>query len=152
MTETGYKVRGSQIYLESINANRMRPSANFAEIAFPIVTKDQSVTSSTLTTLTGRYKFKPDNWDFNFIEKIEVELEFTSEGAGEITLYDDTNSAQLQSLVSVSAATSYTCERYDVTDKIKALTSNTKLAIQAKGDGSNATTVYKATLIVTVKL
>jgi len=148
----GYKVRGSQIYLESINANRMRPSANFAEVAFPIVTKDQGVTDSTLTTLTGRYKFKPDNWNFDFVEKIEVELEFASDGAGEITLYDATSDAQLQSLVSFSAAQSYTCERYDVTDVVKALTSDTKLAIQAKGDGSNATTVYKATLIVTIKL
>ena len=148
----GYKVRGSQIYLESINANRMRPSANFAEVAFPIVTKDQSITSSSLQTLTGRYKFKPGNWDFDFVEKIEVELEFASDGAGEIELYDDSDSASLQSLVTFSAAQSYTSERYDVTTVLKALTSNTKLAIRAKGDGSNATTVYKATLIVTIKL
>ena len=147
-----YKVRGSQIYLESIDANRMRPSTTFAEVAFPIVTKDQSVTDSALQTLTGRYKFKPESWDFDFVEKFEIELEFASEGAGEITLYDATSDAQLQSLVLFSEAQSYTCERYDVTDVIKALTSDTKLAIQAKGDGSNATTVYKATLIVTIKL
>ena len=145
-------IKGSDIVQGSINANRMRPSEVFAETAFPIVVKDQAVTSATLTTLNGRYKWKPDHWDFDFIEKIEVELEYSSDGAGEITLYDDSSSAQLKSLVTLSGATSYTIERCDVTSEIQALSSVTNLAIQAKGDGTNATTVYKATLVVTIKL
>jgi len=146
----GRMVRGSQIYRGSIDEDRMKPSAIAYELAFPIVTKDQSVTSATLSTLIGRYLWKPGSWNGDLIEKVEVELEYESAGAGDVDLYDATGAAKLADLAAPTAAQSHTLERIDVTDAIKALTSNTQLAIQAAGDGTNALTVYKATLIVTV--
>jgi len=146
----GVRVRGSQIYKGSIDDDRMSPLAFAQEIAFPIVTKDQSVTSGTLSTLIGRYLWKPDSWNIDLIESIEVELEYESAGAGDVNLYDATSAANLAKLVSPTAAQPHTLVRVEVTDVVTALTGNTQLAIQAAGDGTNALTVYKATLIVTL--
>jgi len=143
-------ISGTRIIRGTIDEDRMRPSTILQEIALPIVTKDQSVTSATLATLIGRYIWRPSSWNHDLISKIEVELEYESAGAGDIDLYDVTNGSKLADLVTPTAATSHTVERIEVTDVIKALTENTKLGIQAAGDGTNALTVYKATLIVTI--
>jgi len=146
----GVRIRGSQIYKGSIDDDRMSASAIAGEVAIPVVTKDQSVTSDTLSTLIGRYLWKPSSWNSDLIESIEVELEYESAGAGDVDLYDATSAAKLADLVAPTAAQSHTLVRVEVTDVVTALTSNTQLAIQAAGDGTNAVTVYKATMIVTL--
>ena len=145
-------VKGSNIVRESINADRMRAVQKVAELAFPIVTADQSVTDSSQTELNGRYTWKPGNWDFTLVDKIEVEVEYATAGAGEIDLAKTPPTTKLATLISASAATSHTVERVDVTSTIEGLSSDAQLEITAAGDGTNATTVYKATLIVTFKL
>ena len=147
----GVRVRGSQIYKGSIDEDRMSPSAIAQEVALPIVTKEQSVTSSMLSTLIVRCLWKPDSWNSDLIKSIEVELEYESAGSGDVDLaHGEPLIFTLADLVSPFFATSHTVIRVDVTDAVKGLTYNDQLKIQAAGDGTNALTVYKATLIVTL--
>jgi len=143
-------IRGNQIYKGSIDVDRMKHSAILQEISHPIVTKDQSVTSATLTTLIGYYLWRPSSWNGDLIAKVEVELEYESAGAGDIDLYNVSDGTKLADLATPTAAQTHTIIRADVTSAIKALSANKILGIQAAGDGTNALTVYKATLIVTV--
>lgn len=124
----------------------------FAEIAIPLVTEAQSVTSTTLTILNGQHIWNPGGWNLERITKIEVELEWESAGAGDIDLYNATDGAKLADLVAPTAAQAKTIQRIDVTTAIKGLTAAKTLAIQAAGDGTNAITVYSAKLIVTLVL
>ena len=147
----GVRVRGSQIYKGSIDEDRMSPLAIAQEVALPIVTKEQSVTSDTLSSLIGRCLWKPSSWNSDLIKSIEVELEYESAGSGDVDLVrGELMVFTLADLVSPFFATSHTVIRVDVTDAVKGLTSNDRLMIQAAGDGTNALTVYKATLIVTL--
>lgn len=122
------------------------------EIAIPLVTEAQSVTSTTLTTLNGQHIWNPSGWNRNRIVKVEVELEWESGGSGDIDLYNVTDGTKLADLVAPTAATAKTIQRIDVTSAVKGLTASKTLAIQAAGDGTNAVTVYSAKLIVTLVL
>jgi len=146
----GVKVRGSQIYKASIDEDRMKPTEFMHEVCLPIVTSERSRTQSTLASVVGSYIWKPERWNYDLIHTAEIEIEYSSDGAGEADLYDDTNNQKLADLVTVTEATGYDVERIDVTSAIKALTSNTKLRIQIAGDGTNAFYIYKASLVITL--
>ena len=94
-------VRGSQIYKGSIDANRMDPTQFLHEIALPIVTSEQSRALSSLSPAVGSYLFKPARWNYSLIQNAEIEIEYSTDGAGQADLYDDTNNVSLRSLVSV---------------------------------------------------
>jgi len=142
----------SKIADASITDTKIANSTNFIEIAIPLVSEAQSVTSGTLTTLNGQHIWTPGNWNADRISAIYVELEWESAGSGDIDLYDATNATKLTDLKTPSGATSKTIERIDVTTAVKGLTADTILAIQAAGDGSNSVTVYTAKLIVVITL
>lgn len=137
----------SKIGDSAIDANTV-----LCEIAIPLVTEAQSVTSATLTTLNGHHIWNPAGWNAARISKVEVELEWESAGAGDIDLYNVDDAAKLADLVAPTAATAKTIQRIDVTTAVKGLTASKTLAIQAAGDGTNAITVYTAKLIVTLVL
>ena len=146
------KIDGAKIYPESITDDKIAKSKVLCQVAIPIVTEAQSVTDTTLTTLNGWTIWDPSSWNLDRVQKVEVELEWESGGAGDIDLYNLTDGSKLADLVSPSEATSHKVERIDVTSAIKGLTAAKTLAIQAAGDGTNPVTVYSAKLIVTLVL
>jgi len=145
-------VTTSKIADASITDTKIANSTNFIEIAIPLVSEAQSVTSDTLTTLNGQHIWTPENWNADRISAIYIELEWESGGAADIDLYDATNAAKLADLKAPTGATSKAIERIDVTTAVKDLTADTILAIQAAGDGTNSVTVYTAKLIVVITL
>jgi len=146
------KVVSNDIKDGEVKDHDIAKSTVLCEIAIPLVTESQSVTSSTLTTLNGQHIWNPDGWNLDRVSKIEVELEWESAGAGDIDLYNVTDGSKLADLVAPSGATSKKIERIDVTSAVKGLTASKTLAIHAAGDGTNAITVYSAKLIVTLLL
>lgn len=119
------------------------------EIAIPIVTREQSVTGTTLQTANGQHIWKPANWEQTMIEKIEVELEYEVLGtSGDIDLYNITTASKIQDLVTATASVAKTIQRFDVTTAMKAITTDSTIGIQLAGDGTNATYVYTAKLII----
>lgn len=120
------------------------------EIAIPMVNEQQAVTSATLTTLNGQAIWNYDAWTSNIIKAVYVEVEWESAGAGDLDLYDVGNATKLADLAAPTGATSKDIVRYDVTSEITGLTADTKVGIQAAGDGTNALTVYSAKLVVVI--
>ena len=120
--------------------------------ALPIVTSSESVTDSTLTTLSQRAMWRGSLLNMERVVKIEAEVDWESGGSGDLDLYDVTNGTKIADLATPDAATSRDTRRYDVTDAVKALTSDVVIGLQAAGDGTNALTVYKATLVVYMSL
>ena len=145
-------VTNAKIADGAVTDAKIAKSAVLCEIAIPLVTESQSVTSDTLTTLNGQHIWIPGNWNLDRVSKVEVELEWESAGSGDVDLYNVTDGAKLADLVAPTAATSKTIQRVDVTSAVKGLADAKTLAIQAAGDGTNAVTVYTAKLIVTVVL
>jgi hypothetical protein len=144
----GSKIHRYHVEKDAVETGDLVPGAIKLETALPIVVDSQNVTSATLATLNGYARWILSNFLSDYITGIYVELEYATGGAGEIDLYDITNSAKIATLVAPTAATTHTITRVDVTSAMKAKTSAITIGIQAKGDGTNATTVYSAKLIV----
>jgi len=117
------------------------------ETTVTIVHETQSVTSATLSLLTGRCRWVSANWTASLIKNIYVEMEWESAGAGDVDLYNQTDSAKIADIVTPSAATSRSTGRYDVTTELKAVSGDKVVGIQAAGDGTNALTIYNAKLV-----
>ena len=145
-------IPGEDIHPEAVSDAKIAKAVALCEVAIPLVSESQSVTSDTLATLNGQHIWTPSNWNLDRVSKVEVELEWESAGAGDVDLYNVTDGAKLADLVAPTAATSKTIQRVDVTSAVKGLADSKTLAIQAAGDGTNALTVYTAKLIVTVVL
>jgi hypothetical protein len=118
------------------------------EVAIPIVVDSQNVASATLATLNGWARWVLSNFLAGNVDYIYLELEYASAGAGDVDLYDITNSAKIADLVAPTGATTHTITRVDVTSAMKAKTSAITVGIQAAGDGTNAVTVYSAKLVI----
>ncbi|MGC9086792.1 MAG: hypothetical protein ACP5IT_11420 [Thermoproteota archaeon] len=139
---------GADIIDASIPYGKLQVDTVKFEVAIPIVVDSQSVTSTTLATLNGWARWVVGSWVAALIKSIYVELEYATGGAGDIDLYNITDSTKIKDLVAPATATSHTITRVDVTSQVKALTADKTIGIQAAGDGTNAATVYSAKLIV----
>ena len=144
------RVKKSNIFKQAINYDMLADDTIELEIAIPIVVDQQSTTSDTLTTLNGYAYWSPDAWTSALINKIYVELEYETAGAGDFDLYNITDGEKLADLVAPTSAVSHVVTRYDVTSAVKALTADKRLGIQIAGDGTNAATCYSAKLIVQI--
>ena len=120
--------------------------------SLPILTQSESTTSSTLVTTNQRTIWRGSLINMDRVVKVEVEVDWGSAGAGEIDLYNVTDASRIAVLATPSAATSRSTVQYDVTSQMKAITRDKVIALQIKGDGTNALTVYKAQLIVYMSL
>ena len=125
---------------------------NLATEETAFLVNSQSVTSSTLTSLSGTLRFDPSKYNMDKIEKFEVQVEWESGGAGDIDVYDSTNATKVADVATPSGATGYTISVVDVTSYFKGLTAPADIVIQAAGDGTNAVTVHKASLRAYVRL
>jgi len=144
----GSKVKRYHVERGSIEPEDLIAGAIKFEIPIPIVVDNQSVTSSTLATLSGYAKWKLGNFKSDYIDYVYVELEYESAGAGDVDLYNISDSSKIADLVAPTAAQAHTITRVDVTTEMKAITAEKTIGIQAAGDDSNALTVYSAKLIV----
>ncbi len=157
MDKLGDKMHRRLIITDDIEDNavtdsKIASSTTLGEIAIPLVTESQSVTSTTLTTLNGQYIWTVNSWNSDRIAAIYLELEWESAGTGDVDLYNVTDGSKVSDLVAPTAATTKTIQRINVTTAIKALTADKTLGIQAAGDGTNALTVYSAKLIVVLNV
>jgi len=141
-------VRRYHVERQAIETNDLVEGAIKLEIPIPIVVDSQNVTSTTPATLNGWARWILSDFLSNYIDAIYVELEYATGGAGDIDLYDITNSAKIADLVAPTSAVAHTVTRVDVTTAMKAKTSAITIGIQAKGDETNAATVYSAKLIL----
>ena len=117
-----------------------------------ILTAPESVTSTTLTTTTQRTMWRGSLLNMERVVRIEAEVDWGSAGAGDLDLYNVTDSRKIADLAAPTAATARDTRVYDVTGAMKAITTDKVIALQLKGDGTNALTVYKAQLIVYMSL
>lgn len=146
----GAKIRRYHLGPQSVEAGDIVNEAVKFEVALPIVVDSQSVTSATLTLLNGYMRWIVGNWTAALIKSVYVELEYATGGAGDIDLFNITDSAKVKDLVAPTGAVTHTITRVDVTSEVKALAADKTLGVKAAGDGTNAATVYSAKLIVRV--
>jgi hypothetical protein len=131
-----------------VDDNKILPGVLGFQAALPILTASESTTSSTPVVTAQRTIWRGSLINMNRIAKVEAEVDWGSAGGGSIALYNVSTSSAIASLVSVSAATSRSTQRYDVTSYMKGITSDAVIALQIAGDGTNALTVYRASLLV----
>jgi len=142
------KIKRFHVERGAIEAHDLVAGAIKFEVAIPIVSEGQSVTSATLSTLNGYAVWKLSNFSGDYIDYIYVELEYESAGSGDVDLYNVSDSSKISDLVAPTAATAHTITRVDVTSAMKAITAQKTIGIQAAGDGTNALTVYSAKLVI----
>lgn len=121
-------------------------------IILPIVTNDQSISSSSLTTLNGKFPIDVDEYNLSRIAEATVVVEWESAGSGDIDLYDETNSTKVTDVATPTGATSYTVTEVDITNWFTGLTSDVTVVIQVAGDGTNNVTVHKAYIKLVYKI
>jgi len=131
-----------------VDDNKILPGVLGFQAALPILTSNESTSSSTPVVTAQRTIWRGSLINMNRIRKVEVEVDWGSAGKGSIALYNASSSSVIASLVSVSAATSRSTQYYDVTSYMKGITSDAVIALQIAGDGTNALTVYRASLLV----
>jgi hypothetical protein len=146
----GSKVKRYHVEKGAVETDDLVEGALKFEIPIPVVVDKQSVTSATLATLDGYARWILSDFLANYIDAIYVELEYATAGAGNIDLYDITNSAKIADLVTPTGAVTHTITRVDVTSAMKAKTSAITVGIQAAGDGTNAATVHSAKLVLAI--
>jgi hypothetical protein len=144
----GGKIKRYHVERGAVETEDLVESAIKLEVPIPLVVDKQQVASATLTTLDGWARWVLSDFLAGYIDAIYCELEYATGGAGGINLYDITNSAKIADLVTPTQATAHTITRVDVTSQMKDKTSAITVGIQAKGDGTNAATVYSAKLIL----
>jgi hypothetical protein len=144
----GSRIKRYHVERGAVETEDLVESAIKLELPIPLVVDKQSVTSAILTTLDGWARWILSDFLSDYIDAIHVELEYATAGAGDIDLYDITNSAKIADLVAPTGAVTHTITRVDVTSQMKAKTSAITVGIQAKGDGTNAVTVYSAKLVL----
>ena len=144
----GKRVKRYHVERGAIEADDFVSGAIKFETDIPVVVDNQSVTSATLATLSGYAEWVLSNFSSDYISKVYVELEYESAGAGDVDLYNVTDSSKIRDLVAPSAATAHTITRVDVTTEMLGISAEKTVGIQAAGDGTNALTVYSAKLIV----
>jgi len=144
----GSKIKRYHVERSAVETEDLVEGAIKLEVPIPIVVDSQNVTSATLATLNGWARWILSDFLSSYIDGIYVELEYATAGAGDIDLYDITNSTKIADLVTPTSAVTHTITRVDVTSAMKAKTSAITIGIQAAGDGTNAATVYSAKLIL----
>ena len=144
----GSKIKRYHVERSAVETEDLVEGAIKLEVPIPIVVDSQNVTSATLATLNGWARWILSDFLANYIDAIYVELEYATGGAGNIDLYDITNSTKIADLVAPTSAVTHTITRVDVTTAMKAKTSAITIGIRAAGDGTNAATVYSAKLIL----
>ena len=143
----GRHVASAQIDASHMVAGVLKPIA-----ALPILTASESNSSTTLTTTNQRTIWRGSLMNMARVVKVEAEVDWASGGAGDLDLYNVTDSAKIADLATPSAATARATVQYDVTSQMKAITADKVIALQIKGDGTNALTVYRASLLVYMSL
>jgi len=145
-------IKSSHIAPAQIDASHMVAGVLKPVAALPILTVSESNASTTLTTTNQRTIWRGSMINMNRVVKVEVEVDWASGGAGDLDLYNVTDAVKIADLATPSAATSRATVQYDVTSQMKAITADKVIALQIKGDGTNALTVYKATLLIYMSL
>ena len=143
----GRHVASAQIDASHMVAGVIKPIA-----ALPILTASESNSSTTLTTTNQRTMWRGSLMNMARVVKVECEVDWASGGAGDLDLYNVTDSAKIADLATPSAATARATVQYDVTSQMKAITADKVVALQIKGDGTNALTVYRASLLIYMSL
>jgi hypothetical protein len=144
----GSRIKRYHVERGAVETEDLVESAIKLELPIPLVVGKQSVTSAILTTLDGWARWILSDFLSDYLDAIYCELEYATAGAGDIDLYDITNSGKIADLVAPTGAVTHTITRVDVTSQMKAKTSAITVGIQAKGDGTNAATVYSAKLVL----
>jgi hypothetical protein len=144
----GGKIKRYHVERGAVETEDLVVGAIRFEVPIQLVVEEQEVTGTTLVTLDGWAMWVPSNFLTNYIDAIYCELEYEAGGAGDIDLYDITNSEKIADLVSPTTEVLHTVTRVDVTSEMKAKTSAITIGIQAAGSSTGTVTVFSARLVL----